>query len=88
MRCIAYRLYPILLIVLAMVLGACRMVTPTALDEAPASAPAGTEGEPSASSAELTLETLAGLWKHGRLGVSRSGCRWRLQSVERVTPAR
>ena len=63
MKCIAYRLYPILLIVLAMVLGACQMVTPTALDEAPASVPAGTEGEPSAPSAELTLETLAGLWK-------------------------
>jgi hypothetical protein len=63
MKCTAYHLYPILLIVLAMVFGACRIVTPTALVEAPASAPAAAEGEPSAPSAELTLETLAGLWK-------------------------
>jgi hypothetical protein len=65
MKCTAYHLYPILLLVLAMVLGACQMVTPTALPEAPAAAPAGTEGEPSAPAAELTLETLAGLWQQG-----------------------
>jgi hypothetical protein len=68
MKCTAYQLYPILLLVLAMVLGACQMVTPTALPEAPAAVPAGTEGEPSAPAAELTLETLAGLWQMQHAG--------------------
>lgn len=65
MKCTAYHLFLLLLLVLAMVLGACQMITPTALDEAPAPVPADTESEPSAPAAELTLETLAGLWQQG-----------------------